>query len=321
MPFFCDYSCKVEHPLKIIVLIGPTAVGKTRLSLAIAEQFLCEIVNMDSMQIYRYMDIGTAKPTETERARVPHHLIDFIDPAEDYHVARYVDDANRVMDAISGENRLPMLVGGTGLYLKGLVEGLFEIPPIAAEIREQVRLDLHDRGNQEIYLELQQIDPETAARIHPNDSRRISRAIEIYRATGVAWSVHLKNQKEQAEREGSDLDILKIGLTREREILYERINERTRIMIEQGLVEEVENLLAMGYGAELNSMQSIGYRHMVNYIQGRWGRDEAIQLLARDTRRYAKRQYTWFRRDKDICWFEPEQQSEIFTLIKQFLRS
>jgi len=145
----------VAYPLKIIVLIGPTAVGKTRLSLAIAEQFLCEIVNMDSMQIYRYMDIGTAKPTAAERARVPHHLIDFIDPDEDYHVARYVDDANRVMDAISGRSRLPMLVGGTGLYLKGLVEGLFEIPPIAEEIREQVRRDLHDRGNQEIYLELQ----------------------------------------------------------------------------------------------------------------------------------------------------------------------
>ncbi len=307
--------------MKIIVLIGPTAVGKTRLSLAIAEQFLCEIINMDSMQIYRHMDIGTAKPTEAERACVPHHLIDFIDPAEDYHVARYVDDANRVMDAISGRSRFPMLVGGTGLYLKGLVEGLFEIPPIASEIREQVKRDLHDRGNQKTYLELQQIDPESAARIHPNDSRRISRAIEIYRATGVAWSVHLKKQKEQAVRKASDLDIFKIGLTRNREILYERINERTRIMIEQGLIEEVKKLLAMGYGVELNSMQSIGYRHMVNYIQGRWGREEAIDLLARDTRRYAKRQYTWFRRDRDIHWFEPEQQSEIFTLVKQFLKN
>lgn len=310
----------MTHPLKIIVLLGPTAVGKTKLSLAIAEQFLCEIINMDSMQIYKYMDIGTAKPTLAERASVPHHLIDFVDPAEEYHVARYVEDANRVMAAMSGKN-MPMLEGGTGLYLKGLVEGLFTIPAIAAEIREQVKRDLHDRGNQEIYQELQRIDPESAARIHPNDSRRISRAIEIYRATGVPWSVHLQKQREQAIRKRSGLDFLKIGLTRDREILYERINERTRIMIEQGLIEEVENLLAMGYGAELNSMQSIGYRHMVNYIQGRWGREEAIQLLARDTRRYAKRQYTWFRRDADIRWFEPEQQTEIAALIKQFLKS
>ena len=305
--------------MKKIVLIGPTAVGKTSLSLALAERFLCEIVNMDSMQIYRYMDIGTAKPTPEERARVPHHLIDFVDPAEDYHVARYVDDANQAMDSMAAGNRLPLLVGGTGLYLKGLVEGLFKIPSISAETRKQVGRELLDRGNREVYQELQRIDPESAARIHPNDTQRISRAIEIFRATGLPWSVHLKKQKEQAARKRSDSDILKIGLTRNREILYERINERTRIMIEQGLVEEVKKLLAMGYGPELNSMRSIGYRHMVNFLQGRWGWDEAIELLARDTRRYAKRQYTWFRRDRDIHWFAPEQQIEIAALIKRFL--
>ncbi len=306
-------------PIKLIVIIGPTAVGKTDLSLAVARKFSCEIINMDSMQIYRHMDIGTAKPSPAERKKIPHHLLDYINPDEEYNVARFVKDAGQAIDDICSRRKIPLLIGGTGLYLKGLLEGIFSLPPVVKKIKEEVRKELHEEGNYKLYAKLQEIDPQSAERIHPHDSRRLCRALEIFRATNIPWSTHLCRQKKEQQQKHPDFTVLKIGLHREREILYQRINKRTAIMLAAGLEDEVKKLLALGYSPELNAMQSIGYKHMVKFIQGEWSREKAAELLARDTRRYAKRQFTWFRRDQDIHWFEPEEQKAIFASIASWL--
>ena len=305
---------------KIVVLVGPTAIGKTELSLAVAEEFGGEIISMDSMQIYKYMDIGTAKPTPGERRRVPHHLVDFVDPAEPYHVGRYVADARSAIEQVAAGKRLPMLVGGTGLYMRGLLDGIFDLPAIPREIRENVLRMLQEKGTDFLHRELAGIDPESAARIHPHDSQRLSRALEIWQATGIAWSRHLALQQEAAAQRHETYQVLKIGLNCDRPLLYARINRRVEIMVEQGIVREVEGLLARGYSRDLNSMQSIGYRHMINYIDGIWPWDEALTLLARDTRRYAKRQLTWFTRDREINWFRPDEAGPVRALVKKFFR-
>ena len=306
-----------ESPLSepVIVLIGPTAVGKTALSLALAERFSCEIVGLDSMQIYRHMDIGTAKATPEERARVPHHLLDVVAPDEEYHVARYVADASEACRQIIARGNRPLLVGGTGLYLKGLLEGLFEIPAVPEAVRASLRQRLAEEGRAILFAELGQCDPESASRIHPNDTHRLLRALEIFQATGRTWSEHLRAQQVRPAL----TKVLQIGLHCERDALYERINLRVEKMVEEGLLAEVEKLLAMGYDPGLKAMQSIGYRHMLQYLQGEWDWDETLFLLARDTRRYAKRQMTWFGNDPNILWFAPTDTVPIFDCVSGFL--
>jgi tRNA dimethylallyltransferase len=305
---------------KIIVLAGPTAIGKTELSLAVAEEFACEIISMDSMQIYKYMDIGTAKPTMEERRRVPHHLLDFVDPAEAYNVGCYVSDARRVIREVAGRKRLPMLVGGTGMYMTRLLGGIFELPDVPQEIRSNVQNILQKKGNVFLHAELEKIDPQSAARIHPHDSQRLTRAMEIWQATGISWSRHLEMEQEARAKQGDCFDVMKIGLNCDRTILYDRINQRVKIMVEQGILQEVENLLALGYSRALNPMQSIGYKHMVNYIDKIWQWDESLAYLARDTRRYAKRQLTWFGRDEEINWFRPDDIEAVRSMLDEFVR-
>jgi len=314
------FASAEDQKQKIIVLAGPTAIGKTELSLAVAEEFGCEIISMDSMQIYKYMDIGTAKPTIAEQQRVPHHLLDFVDPAEPYNVGCYVADARRVIKEIAARNRLPMLVGGTGLYMARLLDGIFELPEVPKEIRDKVQHILQEKGHSYLHAELQKVDPDSAARIHPHDSQRLTRAMEIWQATGVPWSRHLAIEQEERAKQRACFDVMKIGLNCDRTILYARINRRVEIMVEQGILQEVENLLAMGYARELNPMQSIGYKHMVNYIDKIWQWDESLVYLARDTRRYAKRQLTWFGRDGEINWFRPDEIEAVRLLLKEFVR-
>ncbi|MFH1216268.1 MAG: tRNA (adenosine(37)-N6)-dimethylallyltransferase MiaA [Pseudomonadota bacterium] len=304
---------------KIIILVGPTAIGKTELSLSVAEDFGCEIVSMDSMQIYKYMDIGTAKPSVVERRRVHHHLIDFVEPDDNYNVARYVDDAERAIKKVRATNHIPLLVGGTGLYMKGLLEGIFTMPTISAEIRERVKKDLHEKGHEKLHKDLQEFDPESAARIHPHDIQRLNRAVEVWQATGISWSRHLALQNEERENRKCRFDSIKIGLNMEREKLYARINSRAGIMVNQGLLQEVEKLLSMGFDPQLNSMQSIGYKHMVNFIHGIWSWEETLEHLAQDTRRYAKRQLTWFGRDPAIRWFSPDETEKVHRYLKEKL--
>jgi len=299
----------------VLVLIGPTAVGKTALSLALAERFSCEIVGLDSMQIYRHMDIGTAKATLEERARAPHHLLDVIEPDEEYHVARYVADATQACREIIARGNRPLLVGGTGLYLKGLLEGLFEIPAVPESVRASLRQRLTEEGRAVLFDELGLCDPESASRIHANDTHRLLRALEIFQATGRSWSEHLREHQIRPAL----TKVLRIGLLCERDALYERINLRVERMVAEGLLGEVEKLLAMGYDPSLKAMQSIGYRHMLQYLQGQWDWDETLFLLARDTRRYAKRQMTWFGNDPNIHWFAPTETEAIFNCVEGFL--
>lgn len=313
-------------PWSSVAVVGPTAVGKTALAITIARYFSGEIIGLDSMQIYRYLDIGTAKPTTAERAQIPHHLIDFVDPASEYSVASYREEALRVGGELRRRQKIPILVGGTGLYLRALEEGLFSLPTLTGELREELQAEIATRGLAELYRELKGCDPQSAVRIHPHDSYRITRALEIFRATGVPWSTYLASHRQLQEEHSavgpkSPLGtILKIGLDCERSVLYERINRRVALMVEGGLVAEVEQLLARGYSPELKPMQAIGYRHIVNYLLGRWGWEECVELLARDTRRYAKRQYTWFRRDPGIVWFHPEEADAILNWLKSCLR-
>ena len=286
----------------VLVLVGPTAVGKTALSIQMARRFSCEIVSVDSMQVYRYMDIGTAKPSVLERKGVTHHLLDIIDPDEQYNSARFVQDTLAAIEKISSSGRIPLLTGGTGLYLKALTEGLFELEGIEDEdVRDHLHKRFQAEGREALYHELRQIDPVSAGRIHINDTQRLIRALEIFHSTGQTWSEHLNNQPAPVV---NFVNLLQLGLKCDREILYDRIEQRTLSMFRNGLVEEAEKLQKMGYSARLQSMQAIGYRHVNNYLAGDWDREDTILTLIRDTRRYAKRQMTWFSRNESIQWFE-----------------
>jgi len=298
----------------VVCLVGPTAVGKTALALELARQYQAEIISVDSMQVYRGMDIGTAKVTPAERRLVPHHLIDIVDPDQDYSVARFIDDTATVMADLRQRDKNALLVGGTGLYFKGLLEGLFALATDDGDIREELAARLAAEGREALHRELQVIDPESAQRIHPHDSHRLLRALEIHALTGIPWSQHIREQQQRPLLQ----EPLVIGLACERPLLYQRINRRVEEMLAQGLLEEVRGLLAAGYGPELPTMQAIGYRHLVNFIHGQWNWEETMEFLARDTRRYAKRQFTWFGRLPGIHWLEPTAGETIRRLIAAY---
>lgn len=300
---------------QVLVLIGPTAIGKTALSLELASQFDCEIISVDSMQVYKKMDIGTAKASIEERTLIPHHLIDVVDPAENYDAARFVKDASACIKEISSRKKLPLLTGGTGLYIKSLLEGIFPEAPSNQNVRDKLKKRLDAEGCDVLHEELNACDSISAEKIHKNDTQRLLRALEIYQISGTPWSQHLANQKNQECAGGLDVDALQIGLTCERKKLYQRINYRTELMIDSGLEEEVKELMSGGYGPELKSMGSIGYRHMVGYLNGDYDKPEMIRLLARDTRRYAKRQYTWFNKNEHIKWVDVENKDEVFEMV------
>lgn len=299
----------------IVVICGPTGVGKTAAAIELAELFRGEIISADSMQIYRYMDIGTAKPTPQERARIPHYMIDIVDPDEPFDAARFAGMAHDRIIALDNQGITPFVVGGTGLYIKALLHGLFRDKPTDPEVLERLNKEAASRGADFLYKRLSRCDPETAKRLHPNDIFRIVRALEVYEVTGKPISEY---QKKHAFAD-APFNTLKICLNKDREILYDRINRRVDAMIKQGLVDEVKGLLAMGYSADLKSMRSIGYRHMVDFLSGKISWDETLRTLKRDTRRYAKRQLTWFRADSDINWGDPDNLRDIRQLIKEFL--
>jgi len=316
----------VQKNNKIIAVCGPTAVGKTELSLEIAEAFTCEIVSVDSMQVYRYMDIGTAKPNSAERDRIRHYLIDMVPPDKNYTLGRFVQDANDAIQNIKSHGNIPLLVGGTGLYFKGLFEGVFNENKFAGQspinnkdragsVKDDLRMRLEQEGKDSLYRELSKVDPESAARIHPNDTQRLLRGLEIFYDTGIPWSRHLAKQAQNQSR----YETLKIGLSRPRKELYDRINKRVHLMVEQGLLDEVKKLLAMGYAKKLKAMQAIGYRHMLNFLEGEWTWEQTLELLARDTRHYAKRQFTWFNGDAEITWYDVRHKEDIFKHIESFV--
>jgi tRNA dimethylallyltransferase len=300
----------------ILIIAGPTAVGKTESSILLAQEWGAEIVNADSMQIYRGMDIGTAKPTPEQRALVYHHMIDIADPAVPYSVGDYLRDARNAIDAILKGEGIPIVVGGTGLYVRALMRGLFHGPPADLELRERLLRKEAESGEGTLYADLVRLDPEAAIKIHPNDLRRTVRALEVYYLRDQKLSTL---QKAHAFQEKTH-DFRLLFLVRGRSELYPRIERRVDQMIEDGLEQEVKMLMLKGYSSDLISMQALGYSHFIDYFNGRISYEETVGLLKRDTKRYAKRQFTWFRREPDARWVDisgREKPSDIAAVIKK----
>jgi tRNA dimethylallyltransferase len=296
---------------RLIVIAGPTAAGKTPVALALAQQIPAEVVCADSRTLYRGMDIGTAKPTTQERDRVPHHLLDVARPDDVVTLAAYQRLALEAIDAIRARGRLPLLVGGTGLYIRAVVDGL-RIPPAAPDWHLRAALEAEERagGPGTLHRRLGEVDPAAAARIHPHNVRRIIRALEVHAKTGVSISVLQRSSPEVPSRgstrcgAGDAEDVLMIALTTDRARLYERIHRRIDHLLAAGLVEEVRQLLAAGYAKTLPALQGLGYKELLPHVAGTLSLAESRALLQRNTRRYAKRQLTWFRGDARYRWLE-----------------
>ncbi len=289
-----------ETKPRLLVLIGPTAVGKTKMSIEIAKALGCEIISGDSMQVYRQMDIGTAKITKEEMQGIPHHLIDIHEPDEAYSVAEFQEECSRLIADIHARGKLPFIVGGTGLYVESVCYGFQFAEAGEDKAFRQEQADYAERyGAEALHARLAEVDPESALRLHPHDQRRIIRALEIYHLTGIPLSAQLKSQTRE-----SPYQLCLVGLTMDRQMLYKRIEARIDEMLEQGLVEEVSSLLDKGYGPDLVSMQGLGYKQIISYLQGEATLEEAVAILKRDTRRFAKRQLSWFRHMKEIQWVD-----------------
>ncbi len=289
-------------PPPLLVIVGPTGIGKTAVALRLAVTLPLEAVNADSRQVYRGMDIGTSKPTDEERAVLPHHLIDVVDPDDRYHVARFRADALRALDDIRGRGRLPVVVGGTGLYVRALLKGLRPAPPADPALRQELEAHVRAHGSAALHARLGALDPDAARRLHPNDRVRIVRAIEVLMRPGkpdaggeaaTDWSRGVPGWR-----------LLMVGLYQSREALRIRLAARARLMLARGMIEEVRRLLAAGYQESLPAMGGIGYRQFCAVLRGRLTEDEALRLMIRDTVRYAKRQMTWFARDREVRWID-----------------
>lgn len=290
---------------KPLVLVGPTASGKSVVALRVAKMMDAEIINADSVQVYRHLDVGTAKPPVEERRQVPHHLIDVVEPSEEFSAARFRSMAMKAMDDIVSRGKIPIITGGTGLYIRALCRGLFFGPSAKTEVREDlIAVEAQESGT--LYRKLAEVDPAAAMKIHPHDLRRIVRALEVFLSSGK------KISDLQKEWDGDDTgNFILIGLAWDRREIYRRINERVDRMLAAGLVEEVKSLLARGVSPELKPMKSLGYLQIVEHLQGKYDLERARELIKMETRRYAKRQMTWFKKEPGILWIECRDEMEI----------
>jgi len=301
----------------VIVIVGPTASGKTGLSIELAKLINGSVVSADSMQIYKYMDIGTAKPDKLEMSGIMHYMIDVLTPDESFSVAKYRDMALDCIKKITSEGRHPIIAGGTGLYINSLLYNInFSQTICDDELREKLKTEALEKGNRYIHEKLQAIDPIAAARIHENDIKRIIRAIEVYTHTNRTISEH----ESQSRLEPPPYKYIVFGLNWDREKLYERIDRRVDRMLEAGLIEEVKKLVEMGYGRGSTAMQGIGYKEVLSYLKGEQTLEETIYILKRDTRHYAKRQMTWFRRIKEINWLEIDENTDLKEIAEKIIR-
>ncbi|OGB88677.1 tRNA (adenosine(37)-N6)-dimethylallyltransferase MiaA [candidate division WOR-1 bacterium RIFCSPHIGHO2_02_FULL_45_12] len=285
----------------MIIILGPTAVGKSKLALELAKRINGEIISADSMQVYRGMDIGTAKPTKEEEQSLPHHLINIRNPDEEWTVSDFVEQTNQLEKEIASRKKTPLIVGGTGLYLWSLLEGYsFPVAPVNKELRQR----LEKEPLTTLYRQLTKIDPDAANRIHPNDRKRIIRGLEVYELTGKPMSELQKKRDNPSHLSASNPHLI-LGLNLPRPELYERINQRVGQMIVKGLIEEVKGLLAKGYAKTLPSFQALGYKEVVEYLDGKGNKEDLLVELKKRTRHFARRQLTWFKRFKEVKWLEP----------------
>lgn len=307
---------EINFKPNIVIIVGPTAIGKTDISIATAKALNGEIISADSAQVYKYMDIGTAKISTEEMHGVKHHMIDEVTPDQSFSVANFRDRADKYIHEIIGKGKLPIIVGGTGLYVNALLNNLDFTRSVGDEdFRERMQEIADNKGNEYLYEMLKDIDIESYQRLHANDVRRVIRALEVYEFTGKTISYFQEESKKIPPR----YNCAYIGLTMDRQKIYERIEQRVDAMIEKGLIEEVKTLLNMGYSRDLVSMQALGYKEIVRYLEGEISLEESIFILKRDSRHYAKRQLTWFRRDERIKWFNIDEYQDRVNLVKNII--
>jgi tRNA dimethylallyltransferase len=300
---------------RLVIISGPTASGKSSLAVELAHLFNGEVISADSMQVYKLMDIGTGKPTYEERRGIAHHLIDVVYPDEEYTAARFRTEASNKINEIAARGKTVILAGGTGLYIKALTQGLFNGPEANRELRQELVAIAAGQGRETLHEMLRKIDPDGASRIHPNNLNRVVRAIEVFELAGRPIS---SLQKEHSFSE-EQYECLKIGLNTGREQLYAAIDARVDQMISAGLIEETRALSDMGFGYDLKPMCGLGYKEMAGFLKGEYPFEEAVRLMKRNTRHYAKRQLTWFRKDIATRWFSPSERKEISVAIERFL--
>lgn len=299
---------------KIIVIVGPTAVGKTYVSIELAKKLGTEIISADSMQIYKGMDVGTAKIKTEEMQGIKHHMIDMINPDDNYSVSDFKTEAEKNIDDMLSRGKTPVIVGGSGLYVNSLIYDLdFSNAKSNEKLRDYYTYYHQEHGEDALYEKLKKIDPESADKIHKNNVKRVIRALEVYDLTGKKFS----ETNTDIRKKSSKYDFILIGLSMDRKILYERINQRVDKMIEDGLVEEVKSLLEKGFEKNLISMQAIGYKEIIEFLEGNITFEEAVNILKQNTRHFAKRQFTWFLKDENVKWFNIEDVNKIDTSLEQ----
>ena len=303
--------------LPVVVIVGPTAVGKSALAVNVAEMLDTEIISADSMQIYRGMSVGVAAPSAQDLARVTHHFVGSIEPDERFSAADFARRALDVVRDVHAQGKVPLVVGGSGLYVRALVDGLFPGPPADKRLRQELKEVADEKGSRHLYKRLQTLDPESAKKIHPKDLRRMIRALEVYELTGIPIS-----ELQQKHRDaGPGLDATFVGIERQRRDLYTRIDERVERMFELGLIAEVTDLLERGYGDEIDRIRPLGYPEVKAYLFGEIDLDRAKYVVKRNSRRYAKRQYTWFKHDPRIRWFRFNPDEETGDYAAQICRA
>jgi tRNA dimethylallyltransferase len=298
----------------LVIICSPTATGKTELAISLALEFGGEIISADSLQVYRYLDIGTAKPTREQRKKVKHHLIDVVDPDEEFNAAIFSEQARVIIEDLSKQDKPVFIAGGTGLYIRALLKGIVDTPAVDKEIRNHYRRLGEVHGKEYLFNLLKERDAEAARRIKPNDAVRIIRALEVLEQSGESI---LAKQKRHSFA-NCPYKTYKIGLKLDREELKQRITQRTEKMITAGLLDEVKSILDRGYSEKLKPLQSLGYKQVIEFIQGKYDWENAVHLINRDTWHYAKRQLTWFAADKEINWFNPDFSGEIKKNVENF---
>jgi len=301
---------------RVIVITGPTCSGKTSLSIGLAKKIGSEIISADSRQIYKYLNIGSAKPSHEELAEVKHYLIDCLEPDETYNASRFESDAIKITGDIFSKGKVPIVAGGAGLYIKALVDGIFN----SADTDEELRINYLEKkknlGNEYLYEELKKVDPESASKMLPQNWKRVIRALEVFHLTGKPIWKHQEAYKRDAE-----YNFIQFGLNWNREALYYRIERRVDKMIEEGLVEETKKILSSGFSKELNSLNTVGYKEIISYLENEITLERAVELIKRNTRRFAKRQMTWFRGDKRINWIDINDERDLYGAEEMIIRN